>query len=235
MLLKLKLMRFAVLLCSVFLITGCGNSEPLPQIPENIPTAETVQICVGDVIGSGVLWEKTDENLIVVTAGHVFEMGSGEAGVKFSDGLTIPVTGYEIAKPDLAFVVLDAEEIPEDKFAQYQAAVTVADYRESENAESRESEPLQSEDKIVLKPFVTDSESRLLEGIVLHPWIYIEDFGSHMILAKMEVEQGMSGSGLFDCEGHFLGILCGESEDGEIAVVPRVMIQAEYTIFSENF
>lgn len=235
MLLKWKLMRFAVLLCSVFCITGCGNSEPLPQLPENIPAGEVVQICVGDVIGNGVLWEKTEENLIVVTAGHVLEMGTGEAQVTFSDGLTVAVTSYEIGKPDLAFIVIDADKISAKQLAQYQPVGVVSENVEAKDAEARESETLQSEADVVLKAFGTGQESQLLEGTVLNPWIYIEDFESHMILAEMDVEPGMSGSGLFDCEGHFLGILCGESEEGEIAVLPQVIMQAEYVIFSENF
>ena len=37
----------------------------------------------------------------------------------------------------------------------------------------------------------------------------------------------MSGGGLFDLQGHFLGILCGTDEEGEVAVVPLSILEAE--------
>jgi hypothetical protein len=34
----------------------------------------------------------------------------------------------------------------------------------------------------------------------------------------------MSGGGLFDAKGNFLGILCGIAEDGEVAVAPMISL-----------
>ena len=46
-----------------------------------------------------------------------------------------------------------------------------------------------------------------------------------------DAEPGMSGGGIFDSRGHFLGILCGGDESGQLAAVPISVINT----FSENF
>ena len=49
-----------------------------------------------------------------------------------------------------------------------------------------------------------------------------------MMLARGEALQGMSGGGVFDQRGHFIGILCGGNADGELAVLPLSIIEARY-------
>lgn len=59
------------------------------------------------------------------------------------------------------------------------------------------------------------------------PWIYVEDFGYHMIWgAATDAKGGMSGSGVFDSDGHLAGILCG-GNDTEVAVLPVNIILGE--------
>lgn len=62
---------------------------------------------------------------------------------------------------------------------------------------------------------------------VNNPWIFIEDFGYHMIWASaVNAKGGMSGSGVFDCQGHLAGILCGGNET-EVVVLPMNLIMGE--------
>ena len=44
----------------------------------------------------------------------------------------------------------------------------------------------------------------------------------------------MSGGGLFDRQGHFLGIISGGSEDGELAVVPLSLMLAEVELLQTD-
>ena len=63
-------------------------------------------------------------------------------------------------------------------------------------------------------------------GCILQDYAYFVDFDAYMMLADVMVTPGMSGGGLFDAEGNLLGILCGISEDGEVAVAPMLGLLA---------
>uniref|UniRef100_UPI0040567BF3 S1 family peptidase n=1 Tax=Acetatifactor sp. TaxID=1872090 RepID=UPI0040567BF3 len=230
--------RFLFLLFGIVFLTGCGNVEGMPQAIEQeemLSAGEVVRLRVGNVSGNGVVWKKTEKDFIVVTAGHIFEMGNGEAEVIFADGLTVAVKDYEIMKPDLAFVSVDIQQLSTEQLEQYYAVTEEVQGAELQNTKVQYTESLQSEDRVVLKTFGTGEELQMLEGKVIYPWIYFEEFEAHMILAELDAKQGMSGSGLFDCEGQFLGVLCGQSEDGEAAVISFSVIEAAYAMISENF
>ena len=65
------------------------------------------------------------------------------------------------------------------------------------------------------------------EGVLLDHWIYVEDYGCHMMWVRAEGKPGMSGGGLFDRQGLLLGILSGENGQGEVAAVPLSLILAQ--------
>lgn len=69
-----------------------------------------------------------------------------------------------------------------------------------------------------------------VKGELLENWIYLEDFELNMMLARMEVGTGMSGSAILDKKGYFTGILCGSSEEGEIAILPLSVIESEWIL-----
>lgn len=81
-----------------------------------------------------------------------------------------------------------------------------------------------SGDPAILISSVNGVAKEAYEGIILEPWIYVEDFQCDMLLLKLDAEPGMSGGGVFTEQGYFLGILCGIDEDGEAAVLPAQMI-----------
>ena len=56
----------------------------------------------------------------------------------------------------------------------------------------------------------------------------MEDYGQYMIWAKAEGMPGMSGGGLFDRNGHFLGSLSGRNDDGELSVVPLSLLEGMF-------
>ena len=63
---------------------------------------------------------------------------------------------------------------------------------------------------------------------MIEPLIYLEDFQREMLYGKGEVLPGMSGSGVFDGYGHYLGMLTGGTLQGEIAAVPAKTIYDEF-------
>ena len=60
---------------------------------------------------------------------------------------------------------------------------------------------------------------------MVDPDRYLEEFGCEMIYADGGAVPGMSGSGMFDDSGRLIGILCGATEQYELAGVPAERIK----------
>ncbi len=65
------------------------------------------------------------------------------------------------------------------------------------------------------------------EGYVKDVWIYSQDLQEMVIWLDMECFPGMSGGGVFDSVGNFLGVVCAISDAGETAVIPYLTIYAK--------
>lgn len=165
--------------------------------------------------GNGVIvWAQKGE-YVLATAAHV----TGEApehifvcGIQTED----PVC-YVSSEYDLAFVrfrLADAEAV---SFARQAADLDGTGY-----------EALEDGDELRIFGFL-QGEGKLYTGRVLSRWIYMEDFGYHMLWGEMgQMQGGLSGSGVFDGKGRLVGILCGGGGENEIAVLPANMIAAEW-------
>lgn len=179
-----------------------------------------VRIQIGDVTGSGVIWDAIGDTLVIATAAHIFVEGNGVVEVTFADGWTARIVGYDMADTDLAFFYVDISKIPSEQLEQYYLV-----RRDTEVAGK-----LENGDGIILMGSCNEVAGNAYEGTVLEPWIYVEDFAQYMIWVDAEAEPGMSGGGLFDYEGNFLGILCGTNSDGETVALPLSVIDAVYQV-----
>lgn len=193
------------------------QEENMADLLQDAAAGVMVQVRVGDAVGSGVIWSRVGDMLTIATAAHVFTVGNGVAEVTFADGWTSKLAGYEITDTDLAFLFVSLSGVPQEQLEQYYVV----------NVEENGKEP-DIDDGIILMGSVTGVAEQAYEGKVLEPWMYVEALDQYMIVVKAEAEEGMSGGGLFDLEGHFLGILCGKSGDGEAVVLPRTVIASLY-------
>lgn len=198
------------------------ENENMADMLQKASAGMMVQITAGDLSGSGILWKMQEENVVILTAGHVLARTDGNVQITFSDGLQLQARNFLINEEvDLAFVTVDKSEIPVEHAAEYCLA----------NVDEDSAGKLQRGDRIIVMASATGVAVDAYEGKLLEPWIYVEDFGQYMMLVKADAEPGESGGGIFDERGCFLGILCGENMDGELAAVPVSVISA----FSENF
>ena len=81
-----------------------------------------------------------------------------------------------------------------------------------------------------LKGYDASGTWREISGIQTQDWIYVEDFGCHMMIGKADAVPGMSGGGVFDQTGTFLGIICGMDQEGNVAILPASVIASEYEV-----
>ena len=263
-LLGVGILGISILLCGCGEISPGGAEEHNPMETDAAVSEEVyrespepiVKIIAGEVTGSGVLYEKTEEELIVVTAGHVLEQvrESGEmVEILLGDADSVQTASYIISETsETGFLCIPRKEIAEEKWQQYQAAqmdkarfdalkdgdelVLKGMQSEAVQADGALSEAVQwstvevnaAEANAVQAEVPSGDYVRWCVGELLYPWIYIEDFAQYMMLIKGECLPGMSGGGVFDGEGYLVGVLCGVNEAGETAAVPLNVIMAEY-------
>lgn len=197
--------------------TGSSNVRPEDGLIQSLSAA--VQIFADDHHGSGVIYGQKDDGIVVVTAAHVIPPDCQKIKIVFGDGTEADcVDCQRIEDRDCAFLTIKEEILPADWQEKYSI---VKKDREVFDA-------IQSEEGVFLWDYEAENDLKCRFAMVIENWIYVEDFGTHMMLVSGEAHSGMSGCGVFEENGCFLGILCGANDKGELAVLPYSMIAAEY-------
>ncbi|MDE7352976.1 MAG: serine protease [Acetatifactor sp.] len=220
----------ACLVCLVCLIClvcdGAGEDRSRPEnqhvkitklkggMSEGTGSDVVVVLSAGGLQGSGVIWNEGKDGLLILTAAHVLEEAEGAVKVTFAGGWEITATGIQCFEGiDLAAVLIPREMIPKKQTARFY----VVRVRKDSFDELKPGD-------FCVAVGMCGEEGKDSTGKILAPWIYMEDYGQYMLWAEAGIEPGMSGGGLFDIEGNFLGIISGGAE-GELAAVPLSLIQ----------
>ncbi len=201
-------------------IPGGGTQDGDPAEAEDglvrMRTA-AVGIAAGGLSGSGVIYEVSEDGILLLTAGHVMGDAGEEASVTFYDGESAVCREFWVfPDADCAFLRVPRGALPTGWEERYLAV-------EKDRAAFDRTEEGSG---IFLADPENENDFGYRYGMLLEPWIYVEDFGQYMMLLSGEAEPGMSGCGVFDEKGCFLGILCGENGEGELAVLPYSVADA---------
>lgn len=177
-----------------------------------------VQVQTNIARGSGVLFDFTEDGYVcILTAGHVIGGSTGEIQITFGNGETMECTDSTVLDDtDLAYLYLPEGDLPRS----VRKTSVLAAWDEESAAE------LVQGDLLYAAGYADEEELTLIAATTEDRWVYLEDFEQYMTLAQGEIQAGMSGGGLFDEQGRLVGILCGQSEDGELAAVPLQLILA---------
>lgn len=198
------------------------EDENLADLLQKAASGAMVQIYVGKVTGSGVLWQVSDGKLYIATAGHVLESGSNakeRIEIRFADGETATASEYRLSEnADLAFVAVDCSDFSEERIQKYCLV----------NTDKKSFDELEAGDGIILMASARGVGEDAYEGSMVETWVYLEDFEQYMMRIRVYAYAGMSGGGVFDQKGHFIGIFCGESSDMDGAAVPLGIIQTKF-------
>lgn len=216
-------------------LAGCGRKEDILFLPNETLAVEDpdntniadllqrsaagtmVQLHAGSLWGSGVIIHIDEKEMLVATAGHVLQ-GVEEVQVLFVDDTAADSSSITLSgTADVGFVRLDTNTIPTDTLNKLRYAATD---KESYDA-------LTSGNGIIVMGSVDGAAANAYEGVLLEPWIYSEDFSQYMMLGRTYAFPGMSGGGVFDINGHLIGILCGGDEENTIAILPLHILLAE--------
>ncbi len=172
-----------------------------------------VQIRMGNAHGSGIIWELSDEYVIIVTNRHVLRYWTAEQGyVHFPQGFDTDAQLVGVsAQYDVGFVAVDRrlftyEELQELRYARI---------------DTEAFEALQPGDEMFLAdPGSAQHDAQYYQGSVEDKDRYIEDFDAHMLYGHCFARAGMSGGGTFDGRGYLIGMTTGGTDQNETASVP---------------
>lgn len=194
------------------------ENENLADMLQQNGSGMMVQIGAGSQLGSGVIYGTGEGEILILTAAHVLEEAEDSVRITFSDGFSVASDTYSCFElADAGLIRVDGAEIPEENLNHYLRACV--------NKESFDA--VRPGDGCIVMGSRTGVAAEAYEGTVLDNWIFMEDYEQYMMWVKAPGKAGMSGGGLFDLQGHFLGILSGGNEDGELAVVPFSLILPE--------
>ncbi len=178
-----------------------------------------VKVQVEDLIGSGVIYDADGESIWIVTAGHVFSQSQDPVEITFADGYSVTADSFWKSESHDAALI----RVPYEKLAgRADRGRTYLCARVFPEAYDRAA----AGDEVVAMGSYTGVGEDAYAGRLTADCCYLEDFESYMMLADVPVKPGMSGGGLFDTEGNLLGIICGVSEDGEVAAVRIIDLYA---------
>lgn len=206
-----------VMVIMAAILAGCGNKGKEGTLP-------IVEIKAAEMSGSGVIYERNEDALIILTAGHVLQTAPDSVEVIFEDGFVAESSSYSVSQTsDIAFINISMDSLPTKQSEEYRPVT-----RDKESFDA-----LAEGEEMTLRGISDDGEMQQLNSSLIYPWIYAEDFQQYMMLLRGEILPGMSGGGVFDEAGNFVGILCGVSEERQIAAVPLSLVLAEYTLVYE--
>lgn len=167
--------------------------------------------------GSGIIFKMTEDEMIIATNRHVLQYWDEDSYVTFFNGAV--GNGRAVAlseKADVGFISIYTAFLTEEERKDLRAVDTV-------------DEPPGAGTKIYMIDMASDVWNPVVyEGKVLEPQRYLEDFGMEMLYGEAASKPGMSGTGVFDVNGQFLGMLTGGTDANEIAAVPTMVLDEEY-------
>lgn len=200
-------------------ITCVLNEESVEQAFENVlPSALYIQ--AGERYGSGSIYGIVRDELIVATAGHLLSGSPEELDITFFDGGQ--AKGRVVAVSDEADVGLLGIPLSELSIEELAGLRRVRiDDEAYENI---------TKNNCFFMIDMTDDigEPICCRGAVVEKEMFLPDYDRSMMYADAYVRPGMSGCGIFDEYGNFVGILSGGTENNEIAAVPLTEIEKVY-------
>lgn len=211
------------LLAAAFLFTACRLSaaqkniweQHMGEIPEKV-LACSVRIQTGGHHGSGCILRITDREILIVTAGHVITDWDGESYVTFFNGESVPgeVKPLNAGEAlDMGVVSIGRQQVSRQTLEQIKAL-------------ERSSRSLKKGDFFFMVDLASEpAMPRIYEGQILDPDREIEELGEGLIYGDAVALPGMSGCGLFDQAGAYVGMLLAGTMQNEIAAMPAEEIE----------
>lgn len=220
------------------MVTPLLSGEDFSQAFENV-LCSCVCIQTAEYHGSGSIYRMEEDEIIIVSNRHLLQYWDEESFVIFKNGAAAPgeVIGLS-ERADLGFVRVQTRHFPWQELLGFCGVRPVGDGSGGEGkvlAEPGERKYGGEREGtgILLVDMTQDPYYPVMKrGEMISASFYLEDFGMEMLCATGQALPGMSGSGVFDGYGNYLGMLTAGTLEGEIAAVPGQVIREEYDSLS---
>lgn len=190
----------------------------------------SVSVSCGEHYGCGTIYDDDESSFTIVTAMHVlqdyYDGSSKDISVTF-EGQEIcnaTVLKDDTAK-DVVFLSVERDEV-DGKYDSV-LSTSASAYGSSEANGSSGANVLMSPGQTIY--FVDANTGDIYAGSIASPSVYSEDLCMDIIYCYCAVTPGMSGTGLFDESGHYLGILLGGSDEAEAVCLDAASINESFT------
>ena len=213
---------------------GLEMEDITMQVAYQLARRSVVKITVKDAAGNGIIW-KIDDGIIIVSSRHLL-MKDVSAEVSFRNGeiAKAEIIGYS-QQYDIGFIKIPQNEVTDKILRDVYEAIPVLYDSESEVAKSAFAD--QYAGKKVLQAGVdTDKVTDLCFTGTIKGLLFVPVFNTNVLETQCFSMAGMSGGGVFDEVGRFLGMISGgdvaedsEKREAEITYsIPASLIAAEY-------
>lgn len=211
------------LLAAAFLLTASRLStakkniweQAQGEIPEKV-LACSARIQTRGHHGSGCILQITDREILIATAGHVLTDWDEESYITFFDGESAPgkVKPLNTGEPlDIGVISVERQRVSRRTLGQIKAL-------------EGSSQRLKKGDFFFMIDLASElATPRIYEGQILDPDREIKELGEGLIYGDAVALPGMSGCGLFDQTGAYVGMLLAGTMQNEIAALPAEEIE----------
>ncbi len=198
-----KLISVKVIIASIATLlllsacTGCsGQGDGDFDSAFNHALKTSVTIDSGNLSGSGNIWKIGKKTITVITASHVID-DKEDITVYFWNGDHASAQVFtNNEEKDFCLLTVKVDDTKK---------IDIKEVKPGKNL------PESGENIFMVIPDYNTASA----GLVASPETFSEDFNQDVIYCYLDVNEGMSGGGLFDYKGRYLGLLLGGSDEGE--------------------
>lgn len=195
----------------------------------------SVSVSCGEHYGCGTIYDEDESSFTIVTAMHVlqdyYDGSSKDISVTF-EGQEIcnaTVLNDDTAK-DVVFLSVERDEVDGEYDSVLSSSASADGSSEADGSPEADGS---SGANVLMSPgqtiyFVDANTGDIYAGSIASPSVYSEDLCMDIIYCYCAVTPGMSGTGLFDESGHYLGILLGGSDEAEAVCLDAASIDEMY-------
>lgn len=178
------------------------------QIVYQLAKRSIVKIEIADSVGSGVIWKISDDEIIVVSNRHLL-MKAVDANITFcnNERVKAKVLGYS-QQYDIAFISVRIEDVSKNSLRDiYEAVPLIYDLENQDDRETFEKDMIGS--NVLQIGAEQGNEKYIFFAGKIQKVTFLELFNTQVIESKCFSKAGMSGGGMFDALGQFIGMISG--------------------------
>lgn len=211
---KKRFVSFLLILSLALFSAGCGKNNTPSKLSEEDLLHElvlpTVMITVGEFHASGVIIDKSEDEIVIASVAHLLE-GYDQGIVTFSDmHVGFGNVFYCNEKDDICLLKIPRKDFDESYYETLKcAAIDLKAY-----------EDLERDDTLIIAGSAISGVNSVFKGTFKAKDYYVPEFDQYLIYMYCDIFEGMSGSAVYTEDGYLIGLLAGGSDAAEAVCIP---------------